>query len=444
MMNKAVIIGAGITGAGIARDLSLRGIPVTLVERDSPASGATGRCHGLLHSGARYAVKDPSAASECSKENIVLKNIAPYYIEDTGGLFLALNDEEASYGDTLLEACRKASIPMEEISPGRSPNPDAARCFLTNDGGVDPFLLTLANLYDARRNGANIITGTGVKTIEDGAVALDDGRKIKAEVIVNATGYECSTLDKARALDVQPDKGTILVTERRACDVVLNRMRPASDGDIIVPGHTTSLIGTTSARSSSTIPTRDEYRALMHEATALLPSLKGTRIIRAFSGVRPLIGSGDGRSLSRDYRIYTSGNAVTVAGGKLTTYRLIAEKASDEVMKLLGEKGRCATVSPLPNVLREPAGGEILCSCEQAASRLMEMDFLKPAAAWKFNRLGFGACQGMRCAKNAYGEREMLEERWKGIKPVLDEIQLKQAYFSWASAMSRMDPNQEA
>jgi len=182
----------------------------------------------------------------------------------------------------------------------------------------------------------------------------------------------------------------------------------------------------------------------MQEATALLPSLKGTRIIRAFSGVRPLIGSGDGRSLSRDYRIYTSGNAVTVAGGKLTTYRLIAEKASDEVMKLLGEKGRCATVSPLPNVLREPAGGEILCSCEQAASRLMEMDFLKPAAAWKFNRLGFGACQGMRCAKNAYGEREMLEERWKGIKPVLDEIQLKQTYFSWASAMSRMDPNQEA
>ena len=444
MMNKTVIIGAGITGAGIARDLTLRGVPVTLIERDAPASGATGRCHGLLHSGARYAVKDPSAAAECAKENLILKKIAASYIEDTGGLFLALNDAEAAYGDVLLDACRPASIPMEEISPLGSPNPRATRCFLTNDGAIDPFLLTLANLYDARRNGAAIITGIGVKAIEDSTVVLDDGSKIKAEVIVNATGHECGTLDRAMALAVQPDKGTILVTERRACDVVLNRMRPASDGDIIVPGYSTSLIGTTSASSASTIPSRDEYRALLREATTLLPSIEGARIIRAFSGVRPLIGSGDGRSLSRDYRIFTGGNLVTVAGGKLTTYRLIAEKASDEVMRLLGEKGRCTTAVPLPNVVRAPAGGDILCNCEQAASRLIEMDFLKPAAAWKFNRLGFGACQGMRCAKNTFGEREMLEERWKGIKPVLDEIQLKQAYLSWASAMSRMDPNGDA
>ena len=444
MMNKAVIIGAGITGAGIARDLALRGVAVTLVERDAPASGATGRCHGLLHSGARYAVRDPAAAAECARENLILKKIASPYVEATGGMFLALNSEEAAYGDVLLDACRPASIPMEEIPPAKSPNPEAVRCLLTNDGGIDPFLLTLANLYDARRNGAEIITGTGVKAISGSEAVLDDGRRLKAEVIVNATGHECGTLDKSPALAVQPDKGTVLVTERRACDVVLNRMRPASDGDIIVPGHTTSLIGTTSSPSASTIPTREEYRFLLRAAEALLPSLRGVRIIRAFSGVRPLIGSGPGRSLSRDYRIYAANGIVTVAGGKLTTYRLIAEKAADEVLRLLGERGNCATAAPLPAVLREPAGGDVLCNCEQAASRLIEMDFLKPEAAWKFNRLGFGACQGMRCAKNAYREREMLEERWKGIKPVLDEIQLKQAYISWASAMTRMDPEDEA
>jgi glycerol-3-phosphate dehydrogenase len=443
-MSDVVIIGAGITGAGIARDLALRGLHVMLVERDAPAAGATGRCHGLLHSGARYAVKDPIAAEECAKENLALKKIAPYYVNDCGGMFIALNDDDAAYGDMLLGACKSAAVPIKEVSPDGSPNKDAARCFSTNDGGIDPFLLTLANLYDAQKNGASIITGVEVKAIKDGNVILEDGRTLKADAIVNATGHECGMLDRACAPQVQPDKGTILVTERKICDIVLNRMRPASDGDIIVPSHTTSLIGTTSSRSSSTVPTRDEYRLLMREAVALLPSLKDSRIIRAFSGVRPLIGNGEGRSLSRDYRIYSNGSLITVAGGKLTTYRLIAEKTSDTVMRLLGERGGCRTITVLPDVHKEQAGGDILCNCEQAAGRLIEMDFLKPADAWKFNRLGFGACQGMRCMKNASRERALLEERWKGVLPVLDDVQLKQAYLSWASFKSRMDFNSEA
>ena len=72
------------------------------------------------------------------------------------------------------------------------------------------------------------------------------------------------------------------------------------------------------------------------------------------------------------------------------------------------------------------------------------MDFLKPADAWKFNRIGFGACQGMRCAKNASREIALLEERWKGVRPVLDEVQLKQAYLTWASFKSRLDFDSEA
>lgn len=436
-MSGVIVIGAGITGAGIARDLALRGIDITLVERDMPAAGATGRCHGLLHSGARYAVSDPVAAAECAQENPLLKKIAPYYIESNGGLFIGVNDDEAAYGDVLLDACGAASIPLKEISVSESPNKSASRCFLTDDASIDPFLMTLANLYEASMNGAAIMTGVDVKAVEDGRAMLDDGRAMRADVIVNATGHECCAISNC-GMQVQPDKGTILVTERRVCDVVLNRMRPPSDGDIIVPSHTTSLIGTTSARSASTVPTKEEYRMLMREAAVLLPSIKGARIIRAFSGVRPLIGSGDGRSLSRDYRIESHGNVIAVAGGKLTTYRLIAEKTADAVMKSLGERGGCRTKSPLPDILKHTPGGDLLCNCEQAASRLVEMDFLKPADAWKFNRIGFGACQGMRCARNTAREKELLEERWKGIKPVLDDIQMKQSYLSWASYMSNM------
>ncbi len=438
-MNGVVIVGAGIVGAGIARDLALRGLPVTLLEREAPAAGATGRCHGLLHSGARYAVKDPAAAAECARENLVLKDIASHYVEDTGGLFVAVSDNEATYGDTLSAACSKASIPMEEISPEEAPNKKAVRCMRTNDAAIDPFLLTLANLYDARNNGAEIYTRRGVRSIVDGGVLLDDGSIIKADIVINAAGHWCGAINKGLSLSVQPDKGTILVTERRLCDMVLNRMRPPTDGDIIVPSHTTSLIGTTSSRSTSTVPARDEYRALMREAKALLPDIKEIRIIRAFSGVRPLVGSGDGRSLSRDYRVEENGGVITVAGGKLTTYRLIAETVSDAAMKLLGERGGCRTKSALPHILKSEPDGSLLCNCERAASRIVDMDFLKPEDIWKFNRVGFGACQGMRCAKNAGRERELLEERWKGIKPVLDEIQLKQSYLSWAAQMSQRE-----
>jgi glycerol-3-phosphate dehydrogenase len=438
-MSHVVVVGGGITGAGVARDLSLRGVGVTLVERDMPAAGATGRCHGLLHSGARYVVGDPRTAAECATENRVLRSIAGQYIEDTGGLFLAISEEEASYGDGLRDACRHACIPMEDVPISESPNTSAIRCMRTNDAGIDPFLLTLANLYDAERNGARIMTGARVKAIGEGSIKLDDGQSVRCDAAVNATGYEFPAIRKGCSMSVQPDKGTILVTEQRVCGMVLNRMRPPSDGDIIVPSHTTSLIGTTSARSTSTVPTRDEYRALLREATILLPSLKGVRIIRAFSGVRPLIGSGDGRSLSRNYGIEAAGGIVTVAGGKLTTYRLISEKVSDAVMRLLGERGECRTIAPLQNILSSRPGEGPLCNCERAANRLIEMDFLRPGDAWRFNRVGFGACQGMRCARNVAGERELLEERWKGIKPVLDDIQMKQSYLSWAAYMSRME-----
>ena len=70
-----IIIGGGATGCGIARDLALRGIPHCLIEKGDFAAGATGACHGLLHSGGRYVVIDPIAARECYDENLILRRI---------------------------------------------------------------------------------------------------------------------------------------------------------------------------------------------------------------------------------------------------------------------------------------------------------------------------------------------------------------------------------
>ena len=81
----ALVIGGGMTGAGVLRDLALRGIRAVLVERGDAATGTTGRYHGLLHSGGRYAVKDPVSARDCARENAILRRIIPQCIEDTGG-----------------------------------------------------------------------------------------------------------------------------------------------------------------------------------------------------------------------------------------------------------------------------------------------------------------------------------------------------------------------
>jgi glycerol-3-phosphate dehydrogenase len=100
---QVVIIGGGATGAGILWDLTLRGVAAVLLEKRDLANGATGRCHGLLHSGARYAVKDPEAASECIRENQILKTTAPACVHDTGGLFVHLPHLSPNAGLEMLD-----------------------------------------------------------------------------------------------------------------------------------------------------------------------------------------------------------------------------------------------------------------------------------------------------------------------------------------------------
>ena len=92
-----VIIGGGITGAGTARDCSMRGLKVLVVEKYDFTNGATGRNHGLLHSGARYAVTDGESAAECIKENMTLRKIASHCVDETDGLFITLPEDDLNY-----------------------------------------------------------------------------------------------------------------------------------------------------------------------------------------------------------------------------------------------------------------------------------------------------------------------------------------------------------
>ena len=159
-----IVIGGGATGAGTARDCALRGLRVLLVERFDFASGATGRNHGLLHSGARYAVTDRESAAECIRENMILRRIARHCVEPTDGLFITLPEDDLNYQATFVRACREAGIGAEIIDPALarrmepSVNPAIIGAVRVPDGAVDPFRLTLANVIDAQAHGARILT----------------------------------------------------------------------------------------------------------------------------------------------------------------------------------------------------------------------------------------------------------------------------------------------
>ena len=136
-----IIIGGGVVGSGVLRDLSLRGVKTLLVDRGDLASEASGKNHGLLHSGARYVVSDPESALECAEENIILKKIAKHTIEDTGGLFVATEEKSLEYLEPFLRGCSKCNVENKEITVEealeREPflNPSIKAAVWVNDAG---------------------------------------------------------------------------------------------------------------------------------------------------------------------------------------------------------------------------------------------------------------------------------------------------------------------
>ncbi len=382
-----IIIGGGATGAGTARDCALRGLKVLLVERFDFTAGATGRNHGLLHSGARYAVTDRESATECIKENMILRKVARHCVEETGGLFITLPDDDLGYQSTFVESCLAAGIKADIIDPAEarrlepSVNPALIGAVKVPDGAIDPFRLTTANVIDATRHGAEVRTYHEViELIKDAAgavvgVTLKDSHtgalsKAYAPLVINAAGIWGQRIAAMADCTVNmfPAKGALLIFGHRINNMVINRCRKPANADILVPGDTICLIGTTSDRVPfETVDnmevTTAEVDILMSEGAKLAPDLARTRILRAYAGVRPLVASDDdpsGRSISRgivcldhEQRDGVPG-LITITGGKLMTYRLMAEWATDMACKKLGVSAHCVTATqPLPG--SEPA-----------------------------------------------------------------------------------------
>jgi glycerol-3-phosphate dehydrogenase len=368
-----VIIGGGGTGGALAHDLVLRGIRVTLVERGEVTSGTTGRHHGLLHSGARYAVKDKESAVECIEENMILRRIAPGSFELNDGLFVAISDEDAAYEPAFYEACLESGIPARRLTAAETLrlepnlNPDLKMSVQIPDGTMDAMRMPLRFFATAKANGAVIRTWTQVTEIlaRDRVVYgirvrdLTSGREeeILGDLVVNATGPWAEIVARMADCDVpvQPSPGVLLAVRGRWCDMVINRLHPSGDGDIIVPQRGLSVVGTSSwvVEDPEDLGVPEDHVEMMYaNGSSLVPAVRTAERRAAWSAARPLIGSREastGRELSRTFKCFDHRETdevegfVTISGGKGTTLRAMAETTADMVCRKLGVDAPCRT-----------------------------------------------------------------------------------------------------
>ena len=373
---EVLVIGGGATGAGVARDLALRGRDVTLVDRGGLADGTTARSHGLLHSGARYAEADATGAEECIAENRTIRDIAGAAIADTGGLFVQLAEDDPEYFDAKREACEACGIDVDVFDgdEARAAVPDLAggveRAMRVPDAVVSPSRLVAANARDAADRGAAVRYGSPVEGIrvDDGSVAgvavggaLDE--TIHPEMVVNATGAWAGELAAmaGASVEMRPTRGLMVSVDYPALGTVLNRCREPGDGDIVVPHEREAVLGTTSVA----VEDPDDYERadwererVREECAAMCPPLSDAAEVREWWGVRPLYEPDEadrgGRGISRGFFLLDHAdegveNFLSVVGGKLTTYRLMAEATADAVCDRLGVDEPCRTAAePLP------------------------------------------------------------------------------------------------
>ena len=379
-----VVIGGGITGAGIARDAAMRGLSVALVEARDYASGTSSRSSKMIHGGLRYLAQgDIALVKEAASERQILRRIAPHLtplspflipttnmamtaklrtglwtFEKLGGVPEAEKHEVIG----LAELQRREPLMRTDRLNGAVLYPE----FLTDDAR-----LVLANVRSAQGSGAVVVNHAAASELTgDGLVAtstLDDnlGARIKAKLVVNAAG---AWVDKVRGLEA--GESDMRMSLSRGIHLVLPRERLPINSTLIirapdkrsifaVPRGAFTYIGTTDVFHDGAdywpTPTRGDIDYLLRatEAALSIDPIRDAEIVSLWSGVRPLIAQPGKKAneVSRKDEIWTSpGGLVSIAGGKLSAYRAMAERVVDLVVERLGTTAQpCSTAdAPLP------------------------------------------------------------------------------------------------
>jgi glycerol-3-phosphate dehydrogenase len=512
----ALVIGGGATGAGLLRDLARRGMRTLLVDRSDLGSGTSGRYHGLLHSGGRYVARDRDAARECIVENRIVRRIAPFAVEDTGGYFVAAPDDPDDYVEEFPALCAASDVDCEEVDVAevlrRNPtlNPRIRRAFAVPDAAVEPWALIDGNVADAAALGSaalpyHKVVGfdrSGERLLAARLVDVRSGTeyRVMAGQMVSASGAwggQVAAMAGAK-LTMAPGKGTMLVFNQRMTDAVINRCHKPADGDIMVPVGTVAILGTTDIHVKDPDNwqiTRPEVDELLDEGEKLFPQLRRMRLLRAYGGVRPLYDPSEtgteSREVTRAHVVLDHAardgisNLTSIVGGKLTTFRLMAQDTADVVARKAGVTERGTTAQePVPDphgdgksryhwlggrfATHEAAGGgdaDLLCECELVTRSMLDdvLDRRWPCSlddVRRLTRLGMGPCQGGFCTFRAAGAladhaarvtsdpiaigdmteqamADFLRERQRGTQPIAHGRQLQEAVitagFQWGT-----------
>lgn len=499
LSTQLLVIGGGATGMGVAWDACLRGIKTVVIEQSDLGQGTSGRYHGLLHSGGRYVLTDPQSARECAQENQILRKIAPSTIETTGGLFISTPADPPDYPDRWFKAATELGLEVEELETSNALemepqlNPKIRRAFFVQDASLDSFDLLHDLAHSIRQAGGDVWLRHRLESIKlkDGRVHRVTIRDLESnsvfslgvESVVNAAGPWANQVAAKAGLNlpIALGKGVMLAMAMRNLHHVLNRCKPSADGDIVVPVGTVAVLGTTDQpvdNPSALHIEAWEIELLMAEGDILLPGILQHRPLRAWAGIRPLYRPsathGQTRTMTRAHVILDHGTLdgcaglYSVFGGKLTTFRLMAQETVDQVSKQLGIDTPCTTATTnlishgsrrfyqlvdRPQIIARTTTTqprpEVICECELVTDEDIERILLAEPGAQLDDlrrdlRLGMGPCQGGFCSYRAAGLAyrlrkpppnpgyllDFLQERWRGVQPLAWGNNLRQMELS--------------
>ena len=385
-----VVVGGGITGAGVALDSVTRGFRTAIVEARDWASGTSSKSSKLVHGGLRYLQqKEFGLVGEALKERTRLLANAPHLVTRMAFLIplfgVAGATSEAlakgySAALTLYDkigrvdsAMRHRRIPVDEVH-ALVAGIDTERigaAFVYHDAQADDARLTLAIVGTAVRHGAVACNDARVVARAPGGVALDDGRFVRARCVVNATGVwatEVMALDDEPTHRLRPAKGVHLSFDNArigaSVAVVLPARRDKRSVFLVPHGLHQVYLGTTDTPYEGPLdrilvdPEDTEY-LLSALNDWLVDPVTEADITGSWAGVRPLlegVRSARTADLSRRHTVVRSSSGlVSILGGKLTTYRLMAEDTVDEVAKVLDKKRtQCVTANLAIDELAPP------------------------------------------------------------------------------------------
>lgn len=400
-----LVIGGGITGAGVARDAAGRGLRVALVEADDLAHGTSSRSSRLIHGGLRYLeTLDFRLVFEASAERRRLLALAPHLVHPLPFLFPVFR--KGPVGRRKLQAgmwlydglslfrniARHRMLSRKEVAAAEPAlrTEDVVGAALYYDASVDDARLSLANARGAHEAGAAVVpharvvgflrdgarvTGARVQDRLGGAVA-----EVRARVVLNATGPWSDVVrrlaDPRAKPRLRPTKGVhIMVRRERLQNRNAITFRSPVDGRVmfVLPWGDFSYVGTTDTdyQGDPGAVRADEadVRYLLDSANSIFPGarLTGADVVSTWAGLRPLLAPPEtegGRSesaTSREHEIWTDRSGLlNVAGGKLTTYRVMAAEVTDAAAELLHERHGVVSAEsgtadlPLPAAPRQP------------------------------------------------------------------------------------------